>query len=734
MTRHHGTQGSLGVIAILIALGGAMTGPAMARAARIPPAGAAPVSVGSWFDPSFTESVDLRASRPRAVTIDPTDSPGPRSGHSAILDTLRRQMLVFGGSDGSSVFGDLWVYPLDGDTAWQHLPSGPTPAPQRFLHTAILDPVRDRLLVFGGRDSVESKNDVWVYPLSGGGTWSPLSVAGTPPDARYRPCGIYDPIRDRLIVFGGYANAEFRNDVWALSLSGTPTWTRLEPSGVPPAPGTETSAVYDPVRDRMILAGGRAPGYRGGDAWALSLGEQPVWTLLEPFDPGVVGRGGQTTVYDPARDAIWMFGGGAIDSFQSDVLKLSLSGDFAWSRPAMPGEVPPRADHSAILDPRADQMIVFGGYGMGARWGDGWALHLSSGIWSPLPGTPPAPPAPQFLAYIENFSILLGQTLEILVGGRNWGGPSDDGRISVSFPAFTDPADTQWVESSTSFDPSALSVVPAGTPIASSTCQPLTASCLAVEYRDDDWRLEEEGDLILRVRPQVVGTFYVNLRVTMHVPFAACTYITRPSSYSTVDQQGFHVVRYPIQVLSPPTPTLVSFGGAEVSPERVRLIWQVADGNGIVADVERSPGPPGAWEVLGRASGEGDRLVFEDQEVIPGVRYGYRLVERSPSRGPILDEQWVTVPRRAILALAGASPNPAPDRLWVAFSLPAADRATLELFDLRGRMLEQREVGSLGPGDHRVALCESRRLPTGVYLVRLVQGDRALTAKACVMR
>ena len=86
-----------------------------------------------------------------------------------------------------------------------------------------------------------------------------------------------------------------------------------------------------------------------------------------------------------ARDAIWMFGGGAIDSFQSDVLKLSLSGDFAWSRPAMPGEVPPRADHSAILDPRADQMIVFGGYGMGARWGDGWALHLSSGIWSPLP-------------------------------------------------------------------------------------------------------------------------------------------------------------------------------------------------------------------------------------------------------------------------------------------------------------------------------------------------------------
>jgi len=326
-------------------------------------------------------------------------------------------MLVFGGKYGSAVLGDLWAYPLDGDTVWQQLPPGPT-APQRFQHIAILDPVRDRMLVYGGLDSVGARNDVWVYPLSGGGTWSPLAVAGSPPDAQISPCGIYDPIRDRLIVFGGYANGVLRNDVWALSLSGTPTWTRLQPSGLPPEPGMESSAIYDPVRDCMILAGGQASGVSHADAWALSLGEQPAWSLLQThFD--VLGRGGHTTVYDPVRDAIWMYGGAAIDSYLYDVWKLSLSGSPTWTTggPFGVNQVPPRAYHSAILDSRNDRVIVFGGAGMGSTLGDGWVLQLSTLTWSPLPGTPLAAPAPEFLLDPGTTSILLGQTLEILVGG-----------------------------------------------------------------------------------------------------------------------------------------------------------------------------------------------------------------------------------------------------------------------------------------------------------------------------
>jgi hypothetical protein len=179
------------------------------------------------------------------------------------------------------------------------------------------------------------------------------------------------------------------------------------------------------------------------------------------------------------------------------------------------------------------------------------------------------------------------------------------------------------------------------------------------------------------------------------------------------------------------TQALVSFGGADVSAERVRLSWLVPDGSAIDGDVERSDGAGGAWFDLGPVSREGDRLAFEDREVTAGATYGYRLVERG---GAVLDEQWVSVPPRAVLALSGASPYPVERDLWVAFSLPADGKATLELFDLRGRRIEAREVGTMGPGEHRVQLSESGHLPAGLYLVRLTREGRILTAKACVIR
>jgi hypothetical protein len=70
----------------------------------------------------------------------------------------------------------------------------------------------------------------------------------------------------------------------------------------------------------------------------------------------------------------------------------------------------------------------------------------------------------------------------------------------------------------------------------------------------------------------------------------------------------------------------------------------------------------------------------------------------------------------------------------VRFSLPGDHPATLELFDLKGRRIASRDVGSLGAGDHLVSLSDRPDLPAGIYLVRLTQDQRALTAKACIVR
>src|SRR5262249_21973435 len=62
---------------------------------------------------------------------------------------------------------------------------------------------------------------------SADGTW----LQEPPPTTREGHSAIYDPVRDRMVVFGGFGGGFYfnhlTNDVWALSLTGRPTWTQL---------------------------------------------------------------------------------------------------------------------------------------------------------------------------------------------------------------------------------------------------------------------------------------------------------------------------------------------------------------------------------------------------------------------------------------------------------------------------------------------------------------------------
>jgi hypothetical protein len=87
----------------------------------------------------------------------------------------------------------------------------------------------------------------------------------------------------------------------------------------------------------------------------------------------------------------------------------------------------------------------------------------------------------------------------------------------------------------------------------------------------------------------------------------------------------------------------------------------------------------------------------------------------------------------AVFALHGARPNPSAGHLSVAFSLPDASPADLELVDVAGRRVFQRDVGSLGAGFHVIPI-ERANLPAGMYALRLTQHGRTLTSKVSVVR
>ena len=183
-----------------------------------------------------------------------------------------------------------------------------------------------------------------------------------------------------------------------------------------------------------------------------------------------------------------------------------------------------------------------------------------------------------------------------------------------------------------------------------------------------------------------------------------------------------------------PTPTLLSLVSAHVARDRVELAWSDPSGDISSATVYRRTVRDN-WQPVGeiRADGSG-QLVYEDGTVIAGTRYGYRLGVMESGQQVFLGETWVDVPLASELALVGFKSNPVRDDRSVVFTLVDASPARLEMFDVGGRKIAAREVGTLGGGSHVVTLGDGRTLTSGVYLLRLTQGARSIMARAVILR
>jgi hypothetical protein len=291
-----------------------------------------------------------------------------------IYDSIRDRVMMFAGNRVGISINDCWELALSPAPAWRQITfSGPVPE-LRTQAGATYDPLRNRMLVFGGFSGTTALNDVWALPLAGEPDWQ---VLRGPPHPRAGHSAVLDPVRNRMIVFGGMLS----NDVWALSLVGRPVWTPLAPTGTPPIGRLSHTAIYDPIRDRMLVFGG-AQGSNfdvTNELWSLSLGATPTWALLTPTGIAPSAREGHSAIYDPVRDRMLVFGG--FDSApRNDVWELSLAGIPHWNQILPLTDSPPlRFFHQAIYDPVRDRMLVFGG----ARdantpiYADAWALALA---------------------------------------------------------------------------------------------------------------------------------------------------------------------------------------------------------------------------------------------------------------------------------------------------------------------------------------------------------------------
>jgi len=337
--------------------------------------------------------------------------------HAFLLATISAACGIAASTHAETIVGPKWVNM-----------NATNPPPKRFEHTAIFDPVRRRMVVFGGEDSTDTnRNDVWVLPLSGSPAWTQLST-NSGPDIRADHVAVYDSKRDRMIIFGGETGADDDRygDMWALSFSDN-TWTQL-PRNFFTNPCTRSGsyAVYDPDHDRVLIYGGKtSPAILPDeytDMWAYSFASNAWYqpSRKTPTDPcnchddsGSGACADQPSrrqygiaVYDPSRQLTWLHGGwytGQPNFVYSDTWTYpkSATDTLKWKQRSPSGSAPERQNHRAVLDSRRDRILTFGGTDYMEHIENGWSgpfntvhqLTLSDTMWSQLSpsGTPPTP-------------------------------------------------------------------------------------------------------------------------------------------------------------------------------------------------------------------------------------------------------------------------------------------------------------------------------------------------------
>ncbi len=133
----------------------------------------------------------------------------------------------------------------DEDGRWQDFRFPIAPAP-RFEHVFVFDEDQDRIILFGN----SPEQDTWALSVGETPEWLQLTPTRYPPPRIY-PAAVYDPIRKRVVMFGGRGTS-LLNDVWVLE--GTPgDWREIHPEGLGPSGRVGSTAVYQRARERIIV-------------------------------------------------------------------------------------------------------------------------------------------------------------------------------------------------------------------------------------------------------------------------------------------------------------------------------------------------------------------------------------------------------------------------------------------------------------------------------------------------
>jgi N-acetylneuraminic acid mutarotase len=164
---------------------------------------------GRFFD---TRAYDFAKSEWVDVSRD-TPVPVIRCLHDCVWAADGRFVLFGGQTNGVAALGDLWARPVGGD--WQPQADPPLKARQLYA-VATLGNVA---WIFGGADRDHAPlRDLWTLDLRDL-SWHEVSLGGSIPPARLSGTLVSDPARSRLLLFGGKSSQTTYDDLWELGVT-----------------------------------------------------------------------------------------------------------------------------------------------------------------------------------------------------------------------------------------------------------------------------------------------------------------------------------------------------------------------------------------------------------------------------------------------------------------------------------------------------------------------------------
>ena len=263
--------------------------------------------------------------------------------------------------------------------------------PARFGHRMVYDPVNERVLLFGGavwEDRYTFFDDLWSYDYSTN-TWTQIGD-GSGPEGRFNFMMVYLPVHHQLLVFGGYSAYNRLSDTWIYDITDN-RWTQLRPENSP-SHRSDAAIAYDPENDIVILHDGYCrDDSHPQDTWVFDF-DSIDWTQMRPED-SPQSQYGHHMIYDSLNLQVVMYGGHwsitengrMVSHGYSDGVWTYDSPSDTWTKVDPATSLPSRYWHTLAYDENRGKMVVFGGSGeRDAVLDDTWIYDLSTNTWDRL--------------------------------------------------------------------------------------------------------------------------------------------------------------------------------------------------------------------------------------------------------------------------------------------------------------------------------------------------------------